>query len=44
MDISSSTNLNHTGLTHNTDGFLGIPIESSALDALATKRRRYLLK
>jgi len=41
MDISTS-NLNHTGLAHNADGFLGIPIESSALDALATKRRRYL--
>lgn len=39
MDISTPTNLNHSGLAHNTDGFLGIPIESAALDALATKRR-----
>lgn len=40
MDISTPTSLNHSGLSHNSDSFLGIPIESSTLDALATKRRR----
>ncbi|XP_020280287.1 microspherule protein 1 [Pseudomyrmex gracilis] len=39
MDISTPTSLNHSGLSHNSDSFLGIPIESSTLDALATKRR-----
>lgn len=40
MDISTTTSVNHSVLPHNTDGFLGIPMESSALHALATKRRR----
>ncbi|KAG7210250.1 hypothetical protein KM043_011798 [Ampulex compressa] len=35
----TASNVNHTGLSHNTDGFLNIPLEASTLDALSTKRR-----
>ncbi|XP_015597478.1 microspherule protein 1 [Cephus cinctus] len=39
MDISSSSSMTATGLSHDTDGFLNLPIESPTQDALATKRR-----
>lgn len=39
MSISTSTNVNHSGHSHSGEAFLNIPVESSNLDALATKRR-----
>lgn len=39
MSISTPTNVNHSGHSHTGEGFLNIPVESSNLDALATKRR-----
>lgn len=39
MSISTPTNVNHSGHSHSGEAFLNIPVESSNLDALATKRR-----
>ncbi|XP_046747358.1 microspherule protein 1 [Diprion similis] len=39
MDISSSSNINVSGLSHDTDGFLTLPVESPNSDALGIKRR-----
>ncbi|XP_017795325.1 PREDICTED: microspherule protein 1-like [Habropoda laboriosa] len=41
MDVPTPSNVNH-GFSHNADGFLNIPIESTNLDPLSTKRRRCL--
>lgn len=38
MDIPTASSVNH-GFSHSSDNFLNIPIESSSLDALSTKRR-----
>ncbi|XP_076640124.1 microspherule protein Rcd5 isoform X2 [Colletes latitarsis] len=38
MDIPTPSSLNH-GFSHGNDGFLNIPIESTNLDPLSTKRR-----
>lgn len=42
MDIPTPSNVNH-GFSHSADGFLNIPLESTNLDALSTKRRRCFL-
>lgn len=40
MDISSSSSINVSGISHDADSFLTMPVESPNSDALAIKRRR----